>query len=140
MTDAIQDEIIGEFDGLEWLEKYDLLIRSARELEPMDEEFRTDDNSISGCQSRVWIRSYKKDGKLIFDLDSDAMITKGIMALLLRVVNNRHPQEIANIDLYFLEKTGLKSNLSPARSDGLRAIIKRIKEIAQNEVGQSNFQ
>jgi cysteine desulfuration protein SufE len=136
VTDAIQDEIIREFDGLEWLEKYDLLISSARELEPMDEEFRTDENSISGCQSRVWIRSYKKDGKLIFDLDSDAMITKGIMALLLRVINNRYPQEIANIDLYFLEKTGLKSNLSPARSDGLQAIIKRIKEIAENEALQ----
>jgi cysteine desulfuration protein SufE len=136
VTDAIQDEIIREFDGLEWLDRYDLLISSAKALEPMDEEFRTDENSISGCQSRVWIRSYKKDGKLIFDLDSDAMITKGIMALLLRVVNNRYPQEIANIDLYFIEKIGLKSNLSPARSDGLQAIIKRIKEIAENEALQ----
>jgi cysteine desulfuration protein SufE len=140
VTDAIQDEIIREFDGLEWLDRYDLLISSAKALEPMDEEFRTDENSISGCQSRVWIRSYKKDGKLIFDLDSDAMITKGIMALLLRVVNNRYPQEIANIDLYFIEKIGLKSNLSPARSDGLQAIIKRIKEIAKNEFDQSNVQ
>jgi cysteine desulfuration protein SufE len=136
VTDAIQDEIIREFDGLEWLEKYDLLISSARELEPMDEEFRTDENSISGCQSRVWIRSYKKDGKLIFDLDSDAMITKGIMSLLLRVVNNRYPQEIADMDLYFIENIGLKSNLSPARSNGLDSIIKRIKEIAENESAQ----
>ncbi|RSD34086.1 MAG: cysteine desulfuration protein SufE, partial [Methanohalophilus sp.] len=88
MTDAIQDEIIREFDGLEWLDRYDLLITSAKELEPMDEDSRTDENTISGCQSRVWIQSYKRDGKLNFNLDSDAMITKGIMALLLRVVNN----------------------------------------------------
>ncbi|OBZ34265.1 SufE family protein [Methanohalophilus sp. DAL1] len=140
MTDAIQDEIIREFDGLEWLDRYDLLITSAKELEPMDEDSRTDENTISGCQSRVWIQSYKRDGKLNFNLDSDAMITKGIMALLLRVVNNRHPQEIANIDLYFIERIGLKSNLSPARSNGLESIIRRIKEIAKNEFDQSNVQ
>ncbi|KXS45375.1 SufE family protein [Methanohalophilus euhalobius] len=140
MTDAIQDEIIREFDGLEWLDRYDLLIALAKKLEPMDEDSRTDENSISGCQSRVWIQSYKRDGKLNFNLDSDAMITKGIMALLLRVVNNRHPQEIANIDLYFIERIGLKSNLSPARSNGLESIIRRIKEIAKNEFDQSNVQ
>lgn len=140
MTDAIQDEIIREFDGLEWLDRYDLLIALAKKLEPMDEDSRTDENSISGCQSRVWIQSYKRDGKLNFNLDSDAMITKGIMALLLRVVNNRHPQEIADMDLYFIEKIGLKSNLSPARSNGLESIIRRIKEIAKNEFDQSNVQ
>jgi len=140
VTDAIQDEIIREFDGLEWLDRYDLLIALAKKLEPMDEDSRTDENSISGCQSRVWIQSYKRDGKLNFNLDSDAMITKGIMALLLRVVNNRHPQEIANIDLYFIERIGLKSNLSPARSNGLESIIRRIKEIAKNEFDQSNVQ
>ena len=139
MTDAIQDEIIREFDGLEWLDRYDLLIASAKKLEPMDEDSRTDENSISGCQSKVWIKSYKREGKLNFNLDSDAMITKGIMALLLRVVNNRYPKEIANIDLYFIEKIGLKSNLSPARSNGLESIIKRIKEIAENEVDKSNI-
>jgi cysteine desulfuration protein SufE len=136
VTDVIQDEIIKEFDDLEWLERYELLISSAKELEPMDEEFRTEENSISGCQSKVWIRSSKKDGKLVFNLDSDAMITKGIMSLLLRVVNNRYPQEIADMDLYFIEKIGLKSNLSPARSNGLDSIIKRIKEIAENESAQ----
>ncbi|RNI13971.1 SufE family protein [Methanohalophilus sp. RSK] len=138
MTDAIQDEIIREFDGLEWLDKYGLLIASAKKLEPMDEDSRTDENSISGCQSKVWIQSYKRDGKLNFNLDSDAMITKGIMALLLRVVNNRYPQEIANINLYFIEEIGLKSNLSPARSNGLESIIKRIKEIAKNEALKDN--
>jgi cysteine desulfuration protein SufE len=136
VTDVIQDEIIKEFDDLEWLERYELLISSAKELEPMDEEFRTEENSISGCQSKVWIRSSKKDGKLVFNLDSDAMITKGIMSLLLRVVNNRYPQEIADMDLYFIENIGLKSNLSPARSNGLDSIIKRIKEIAENESAQ----
>ncbi|WP_135609690.1 SufE family protein [Methanococcoides sp. AM1] len=133
MNDAIQDEIIEQFDGLEWFDKYGLLISFAKELEPMDEEFKVEENSISGCQSKVWIRSYTEDGKLIFDLDSDAMITKGIIALVAKVVNNRYPQEILDTDLYFIDKIGLKSNLSPARSNGLESIITRIKEIAEKE-------
>lgn len=133
MRDAVQDEIIAQFDGLEWLDRYGLLISYAKELEPMDESFRTEDNSISGCQSKVWIRTYKEDGRLIIDLDSEAMITKGIIALLLRVVNNRPPQEILDLDLYFIEEIGLKSNLSPSRADGLASIIRRIREVAEVE-------
>lgn len=133
MRDAVQDEIIKQFDGLEWLDKYGLLISYAKELEPMDEEFKTDENSISGCQSRVWIRTYKEDGRLIINLDSEAMITKGIISLLLKVVNNRPPQEIVDLDLYFIEEIGLKSNLSPARADGLASIIRRIREVAERE-------
>ncbi|UGV40157.1 SufE family protein [Methanococcoides orientis] len=133
MNDAIQDEIIEQFEGLEWFDKYGLLISFAKELEPMSEEFKTEDNAISGCQSKVWIRSHTEDGKLIFDLDSDAMITKGIISLVAKVVNNRPPQEILNADLYFIDKIGLKSNLSPARSNGLESIITRIKEVAKEE-------
>ena len=133
MSDSIQDEIIKEFEGLEWFDKYELLISSAREVETMAEEFRNEENSISGCQSKVWIRSYTKDGRLHFEYDSDAMITKGIISLVLRVLNNRYPQEILDIDLYFLDDIGLKSNLSPARADGLASIIRRIREIAEEE-------
>jgi len=133
MRDAVQDEIIGQFDGLEWLDKYGLLISFAKELEPMDKEFKTEENSISGCQSKVWIRTYRENGRLIINLDSEAMITKGIIALLLKVVNNRPPREILDLDLYFIDEIGLKSNLSPARADGLASIIRRIREVAEVE-------
>jgi cysteine desulfuration protein SufE len=131
MRDAVQDDIIKQFDGLEWLDKYGLLISFAKELKPMDDNSRTEENSISGCQSRVWIRTYIEDGKMTINLDSDAMITKGIISLLLKVVNNRSPQDIADLDLYFIEEIGLKSNLSPARADGLASIIRRIREVAR---------
>ncbi len=134
MKDAIQDEIIQEFAGLDWFDKYELLIESARNIDYMDKKFRTEENSISGCQSKVWIRSYIDDGKLVFELDSDAMITKGIMSLLLRVFNNRYSEDILNTDLYFIDDIGLKSNLSPARSNGLQAIINRIREIGEEAV------
>jgi cysteine desulfuration protein SufE len=100
----------------------------------MDKEFKTEENSISGCQSKVWIRTYRENGRLIINLDSEAMITKGIIALLLRVVNNRPPQEILDLDLYFIDEIGLKSNLSPARADGLASIIRRIREVAEREM------
>jgi len=134
VKDAIQDEIIQEFAGLDWFDKYELLIESARNIDYMDKKFRTEENSISGCQSKVWIRSYIDDGKLVFELDSDAMITKGIMSLLLRVFNNRYSEDILNTDLYFIDDIGLKSNLSPARSNGLQAIINRIREIGEEAV------
>lgn len=134
MRDAVQDEIIAQFDGLEWLDKYGLLISFAKELEPMDKEFKTEENSISGCQSKVWIRTYRENGNLIINLDSEAMITKGIISLLLKVVNNRPPQEILDLDLYFIDEIGLKSNLSPARADGLASIIRRIREVAEREM------
>ena len=134
MRDAVQDNIIKQFEGLEWLDKYALLISFAKVLEPMDAKFRIEENSISGCQSRVWIISHKEDGRLVFHLDSEAMITRGIMALLLKVVNNRSPREIMDLDLYFIEEIGLKSNLSPARADGLASIIRRIRKVAEGEV------
>lgn len=131
MRDAIQDEIIAEFDGLDWFDKYELLISSAKGLGSMDEVYKTEENSISGCQSKVWLWSSTKNGRMIFELDSDAMITKGIISLLLRVVNDRYPREILDTDLYFIEDIGLKSNLSPARANGLASIISRIWEIAE---------
>ncbi len=134
MRDAVQDEIIAQFDGLEWLDKYGLLISFAKELEPMDKDFKTEENSISGCQSKVWIRTYRENGRLIINLDSEAMITKGIISLLLKVVNNRPPQVILDLDLYFIDEIGLKSNLSPARADGLASIIRRIREVAEREM------
>ena len=134
MRDTVQDKIIAQFDGLEWLDKYGLLISYAKELEPMDKEFKTEENSISGCQSKVWIRTYRENGRLIINLDSEAMITKGIISLLLKVVNNRPPQEILDLDLYFIDEIGLKSNLSPARADGLASIIRRIREVAEREM------
>jgi cysteine desulfuration protein SufE len=133
MKDAVQDDIIKRFDGLEWLDRYGLLISFAKELKPMDDKFKTEENSISGCQSKVWIRTYREDSKMIINLDSDAMITRGIISLLLKVVNNRSPQDILNLDLYFIEEIGLKSNLSPARADGLASIIRRIREVAERE-------
>lgn len=138
MRDAVQDDIIKRFDGLEWLDRYGLLISFAKELEPMDDKFKTEENSISGCQSKVWIRTYREDGKMIIDLDSDAMITRGIISLLLKVVNNRSHQDILNLDLYFIEEIGLKSNLSPARADGLASIIRRIREVAEREANRDN--
>jgi cysteine desulfuration protein SufE len=138
MRDAVQDDIIKQFDGLDWLDKYGLLISFAKELEPMDDKLKTEENSISGCQSKVWIRTYREDGKMIINLDSDAMITRGIISLLLKVVNNRSPQDIADLDLYFIEEIGLKSNLSPARADGLTSIIRRIREVAKREANWDN--
>ncbi|MBN2110364.1 MAG: SufE family protein [Methanosarcinaceae archaeon] len=134
MRDAVQDEIIEQFGGLEWLDRYSLLISFGRELEPMDEKFRTEENSIGGCQSKAWVRAYEVDGRLMFNADSEAMITRGIISLLLKVVNNRSPREILDLDLYFLDEIGLKSNLSPARADGLASIIRRIRELAEGEV------
>jgi cysteine desulfuration protein SufE len=131
MSDAVQDGIIKEFEGLEWFDKYELLISSAKQVETMAEEFRIEENAISGCQSKVWIRSYTNGDRLHFEYDSDAMITKGIISLVLRVLNGRSAQEILDTDLYFIEEIGLKSNLSPARADGLASIIRRIREIAE---------
>jgi cysteine desulfuration protein SufE len=131
MSDAVQDGIIKEFEGLEWFDKYELLISSAKQVETMAEEFRIEENPISGCQSKVWIRSYTNGDRLHFEYDSDAMITKGIISLVLRVLNGRSAQEILDTDLYFIEEIGLKSNLSPARADGLASIIRRIREIAE---------
>ena len=128
----IQDEIIEEFSVYEeWLDKYEYLIELGNSLGQIDESKKTPDNIIQGCQSRVWLDcKMNNDGTLTFTADSDAIITKGIIALLIRAVNNQKPQDIIDADLYFIENIGLKENLSPTRANGLLAMIKQIRYYA----------
>jgi cysteine desulfuration protein SufE len=131
MKDQIQEEIIEEFSAFdEWLDKYDYLIELSDTLPAIVAEHRTDDYVIKGCQSRVWVDARQEDGKVYFSADSDAIITKGIIALLIRVMNGRTAQEIVDMDLYFIDAIGLGENLSPTRSNGLLAMIKQMKMYA----------
>ncbi|MDO4196223.1 MAG: SufE family protein [Prevotellaceae bacterium] len=124
----IQDEIIEEFNDFDdWMDKYQLLIDLGSDLEPLDEKYKTEDNLIDGCQSRVWVQCDLVDGKMQLQADSDALIVKGIVALLLRVLSGHTPQEVLDTDLYFVEQIGLKEHLSPTRSNGLVAMIKQIR-------------
>ena len=111
----------------DWLDKYDYIISLSDSLPEIDPQKRTDKYLIEGCQSRVWVSSEIKDGKMFYSADSDAIITKGIIALLISVMNGRTPEEAANIDLYFIDAIGLGENLSPTRSNGLRAMIAQMK-------------
>ena len=127
----IQDEIIEEFSGFDdWMDKYQLLIDLGNEQEPLDEKYKTEQNLIDGCQSRVWLQADLVDGKIHFSAESDALIVKGIVALLIRVLSDHTPQEILDADLYFIEQIGLKEHLSPTRSNGLLAMVKQIKMYA----------
>ena len=127
----IQDEIIDEFSGLDdWMDKYQLLIDLGNEQEPLDEKYKIDSNLIDGCQSRVWLQADYVDGKLNFSAESDALIVKGIVALLIRVLSGHTPQEILDADLYFIEEIGLKEHLSPTRSNGLLAMVKQMRVYA----------
>ncbi len=126
--DKIQEEIIEEFSVFDdWLDKYDYLIELSDSLPMIAPEHRTDDFIIRGCQSRVWVDARFDDGKVWFAADSDAIITKGIIALLIRVMNGRTPEEIINTELYFIDKIGLSENLSPTRANGLVAMIKQMR-------------
>ena len=123
-----QDEIIGEFAVFdEWLDKYEYLIELSGSLPAIGEEHRNEQFLIRGCQSRVWVDAELRDGKIYFTADSDAIITKGIIALLIRVLSGRTPQEIVDSDLYFIDRIGLRENLSPTRANGLLAMIKQMK-------------
>lgn len=127
----IQDEVIEQFqDFTDWMDKYQLLIDLGGELEPLDPKYKTEQNLIDGCQSRVWLQADYKDGHIYFSADSDALITKGIIALLIRVLSGHTPQEILDADLYFIEKIGLRQHLSPTRSNGLLSMVKQIKSYA----------
>lgn len=131
MNDKIQDEIIDEFSIFDdWLDKYDYLIQLSETLPPMDERFRTERYLIEGCQSRVWVSAELRDGRVWYSADSDAIITKGIVALLIRVLSGRTPQEIIDTELYFIDRTGLSENLSPTRSNGLLSMIKQMRMYA----------
>jgi cysteine desulfuration protein SufE len=127
----IQDEIIEEFSGFDdWMDKYQLLIDLGNEQEPLDDKYKTEQNLIDGCQSRVWLQADLVDGNIHFSAESDALIVKGIVALLIRVLSDHTPQEILDADLYFIEEIGLKEHLSPTRSNGLLAMVKQMKVYA----------
>lgn len=126
-----QDEIIEEFEGFDdWMDKYQLLIDLGNEQMPLDEKYKTENNLIDGCQSRVWLQADFEDGKIRFTAESDALIVKGIVALLIRVLSDSTPQEILDADLYFIERIGLKEHLSPTRSNGLVAMVKQMRMYA----------
>ena len=127
----LQDEVIEEFSDFDdWMDKYQLLIDLGSEQEPLDEQYKTEQNLIDGCQSRVWLQADLEDGKIIFQAESDAVIVKGIVALLIQVVSGHTPDEILDTDLYFIEKIGLKEHLSPTRSNGLLAMVKQMRMYA----------
>jgi len=124
----IQDQIVEEFSIFDdWLDKYNYIIELAADVPVIEEEFKVDQNLINGCQSKVWLSADLVDGKIQFKAESNAIITKGIVALLLRVFNNREPKEMINFDLYFIDKIGLEQNLSPTRANGLLSMVKQIK-------------
>lgn len=131
MKDTIQEEIIEEFSVFdEWLDKYNYLIELSDTLPAISSEHRTEQYLISGCQSRVWVDAKFEEGKIFYSADSDAIITKGIIALLIRVMNGRTPKEILDMELYFIDAIGLSSNLSPTRSNGLLSMIKQMRMYA----------
>ena len=124
----IQEEIIDEFSFFDdWMERYEYIIELGKSLPMIADEFKTDSNLISGCQSKVWLHSEIDGDKIKFTADSDAILTKGIVALLLRAFNNQKPKDILDVDLYFVDKIGLKEHLSPTRANGLLSMIKQIK-------------
>jgi len=127
-VDQIQDEIIDEFSVFDdWMDKYALLIDMGNELPLLNVQYKTSNNLIEGCQSRVWLQADCEDGKIIFQGDSDAVIVKGIVSLLIKVLSGHTPDEILSADLYFIEVIGLKEHLSPTRSNGLVAMLKQMK-------------
>ena len=127
----IQDEIIEEFSDFDdWMDKYQLLIDMGSDQPPLDEKYKNEQNLIDGCQSRVWLQADMEGNKLHFQAESDALIVKGIVTLLIRVLNDHTPQEIMDADLYFIERIGLSEHLSPTRSNGLLAMVKQMKMYA----------
>ena len=125
---TIQADIVEEFDMFEdWMQKYEYIIELGKNLPIIDDKHKTDHNLIKGCQSRVWLHAYKQDGKMIYSADSDAIITKGIVAILIRVLSNQNTEEIAKADLAFIDEIGLKEQLSQTRANGLGSMIKEMK-------------
>ncbi len=127
----LQDEVVAEFSDFDdWMDKYQMLIDLGNDLDTLNDKYKTEQNLIDGCQSRVWLQCDNVDGKLVFSADSDALIVKGIVALLIQVLSGHTPKEILDADLYFIEKIGLREHLSPTRSNGLLAMVKQIKAYA----------
>lgn len=136
--DELQEEVIEEFSAFDdWMDKYQMLIDLGNDLEPLEERYKTPENIIEGCQSRVWVQCDYVDGRLQLSADSDALIVKGIIALLIRVLNNQKPADILGSELYFIDRIGLRDHLSPTRSNGLLAMIKQIRAyaVAYSSVG-----
>ena len=124
----IQEEIIDEFSMFEdWMERYEYIIELGKSIPLIDKPYQTDENIIKGCQSKVWLHAEEKEGKIVFTANSDAILTKGIIALLLRVFSHQSPQDILNAETSFIDKIGLKEHLSPTRANGLLAMIKQLK-------------
>ena len=124
----LQDNVIEEFSVFDdWMDKYALLIDLGNSLKPLDEKYKTENNLIEGCQSRVWLQADYKDGKVFFQGESDAVIVKGLVSLLINVLSGHTPDEILNSELYFIEKIGLKEHLSPTRSNGLLSMVKQMR-------------
>jgi len=131
LINEIQNEIIEEFEIFDdWMDKYQLLIDTGNSLEPLDEQYKKPQYLIEGCQSRVWLHADFVDGKVVLQAESDTVIVKGIVTLLVRVLSQRTPQEILDTDLYFIDRIGLKEHLSPTRSNGLVSMIKQIRNYA----------
>ncbi len=127
----IQDQIIDEFNQFDdWMDKYGLLIDLGNSLKPFDDKYKIPQNIIEGCQSRVWFHAEVVDGKVIFEGESDAILVKGIVSLLIQVLSDQTPEDIVNTDLYFINRIGLKEHLSPTRSNGLLAMVKQLKMYA----------
>jgi cysteine desulfuration protein SufE len=124
----IQDEIIADFEFFgDWMDKYEYIIQLGKDLPMIDEQYKTEENLIKGCQSRVWMHAEIRDGKLFFTADSDAIITKGLVSLVIKVLSGQTPKDIVDANLYFVDAIGLSSHLSPTRSNGLLSMIKQIK-------------
>ena len=127
----IQEEIVDEFSMFDdWMQRYEYMIDLGKNLPLIDEAYKTDDNTIKGCQSKVWLHAEKNEDKIVFTADSDAILTKGIIAILIRTFSNQKPEEVLNADMSFIDKIGLKEHLSPTRANGLVSMIKQIKMYA----------
>ena len=139
--DEIQQEIVEEFSGFEdWMDKYSYLIEIGNEMASIDQKYKVESNLIRGCQSRVWLHQEFTDGKIIFEAESDALIVKGLVALLLRIYSNRTPKEILESEPRFIDEIGLRQHLSPTRSNGLLAMVKQMKlyALAYEKISSKN--
>jgi len=127
----IQDEIVDEFSMFDdWMQRYEYIIELGKTLPLIDEKYKTEDNIIKGCQSKVWVHGEEQDGNIVFTADSDAILTKGIIAILIRVFSNQNPEAILKANTDFIDEIGLKEHLSPTRANGLVSMIKQIKMYA----------
>lgn len=135
IIDEIQNEIIEEFELFDdWADKYEYIIDLGKKLKPFPEEAKTEENIIKGCQSRVWLNAKKIGENLVFEADSEAIIVKGLVAILVRILSNQKPADIAKADLYFIDKIGMTSHLAQTRSNGLASMVKKMKEAAVLEL------